>query len=680
MTVAAQHTRSGGKFIPELHGMRGVALTLVVVFHLFGNGRVSGGVDVFLVISGYLLTGSLARRLARGEAVSLSDQYSRTFGRLLPAALIVLVFVAIASVVLLPPLRLEGVARQTRASILYYENWELISSSLGYGAASASASPLQHFWSLSVQGQFFLGWPPLLMAVFWLSKKTHRRAYSILVPLVGILTVLSFGFAIWMVAADQSVAYFHSLSRFWELGIGAFFALTSHRFVIADRWKPVALWLGFALVVSCGFVVNGKYVFPGPWALWPSLGILLVILGSGTPTRSGLLRLLEVRPVKFLADISYPMYLWHWPLLVFYLYYRGFDQLGWRSAAALLVVSIVLSWLTRRLLELPVQRILPRFAPKVALIGVVAVLAVSGGGSAMAVAKLESDVTRELGSLAEDSPDHPGAVALTDGSASHVWETPPRPSTAAAGRDVPSIYSRRCIQNWRDAVFFEQVLICDDTTKTNPRHKVVMSGGSHILQWYPAMKVIADQENWELVVIDKDGCRLSSNSAEISANGACGAWNSRALDVIIGMKPDVVFTVGTETPGRFTGEETFFKGQGDAWRTLIDSGIPVAAIRDTPRFTENVPECLEGHPHEPSQCSRKRQDIFLPISPALGAVGAPESVVHVDMTDSFCTDVCEPVIGNVVVYRDRNHMTATYARTTAPALREKLREQVPSLF
>ena len=361
--------------IAEIHGLRGLALALVVVFHLFGNGRVSGGVDVFLALTGFLVTRSLVRRVASSE-LHLADHYGRTFLRLSAPTLVVLAGTAVLMVTVMPRAMWSSTLREIAASAAYVLNWEMIRSQLAYGAAGPSASPLQHFWSLAVQGQFLLVWPVVVL-VFWRVARTRLRLVLTLV--VAVATVVSFVFAWRLGIADQQVAYFHTGARFWELGVGALLALGLDRLRPPGAARPLFAWAGLLLVASSGFVLDGAALFPGPWALWPVGGALLVVIGSGSAYSWGPQRLLAVRPLRFVADISFPLYLWHWPLLVAWLSWTYATRTTLLAAVVVLSASVVLAWLTHRFVEVPVTRLGPAFTGLGRLVAIPVVLALVAG-------------------------------------------------------------------------------------------------------------------------------------------------------------------------------------------------------------------------------------------------------------------------------------------------------------
>lgn len=680
----ADPTHDSREFIHELVGVRGLALTLVVLFHLFGAGRVSGGVDVFLFISAFLLTASVTRRASAGR-LSLVVQYGRTAMRLIPAALVVLGAVLLATILFAPVATWGQTGRELLASALYYENWELIASQLEYGAAGPATSPLQHFWSMSVQGQFFLVWPAVILVVAVLARR-RGGLRAALIAVTGTLTVASFVYAMWLHGQAQEAAYFDSFARFWELGAGALLALTAHHLRLGRAVSIGAVWLGLAMIVSCGFFIDGASAFPGPLTLWPLAGTALVILGAGVRTRRfGPDRLLDAPPLRFLARISYPLYLWHWPILIFWIMAVDSDGIGWLSASVILTMSIVAAWLTQRFVAEPALAYRDRATTRgLVAMPVVATLVFSlvVAAGVVRIDRIELQAQQAAAAAVADDEQYPGARALAPGGTGSVNGTFFIPGAETASKDYPAPLLAGCVQGTGDLPGREAVTICEPDV-VEPTRAIVLSGGSHTLHWYEALKTVAARSGWAIVVVDKDGCRLTGPdaAAEFSPYASCVEWNRRVVPVIIDLQPDALFTVGSHTPSapHFT-DETMIAGQVEVWRELDRAGIPTLAIRDTPRFESKVPECVSEHIDDLAACGVARDEIFAATDPLLEADGVPDSTVALDLTDSFCTDRCEPVVGGVLVYRDRDHITATYSLTLADALEAELRAKADWLF
>ncbi|WP_423463206.1 acyltransferase family protein [Promicromonospora sp. MS192] len=684
---AAPRGRSG--HIPELHGLRGLALALVVAFHLFGNGRVSGGVDVFLVLSGFLATGSLLRRAERRE-LRLGEHYGRTFARLVPPALLVLAATAVLAWLVMPRGIWVQTGREIIASALYYVNWEMISGQLAYGAAGPQTSPLQHFWSMSVQGQFFLAWPVAVLVVVALARLVRISARGLLLVVVAGASVASFVFAQELHGVDQPVAYFHSWARFWELGIGGFLALALPWLRLPGAVRPLLGWAGLGLVVSSGFVLDGGALFPGAWALWPVGGALLVLLGSGGTAGWGPRGLLQVAPLRFVADISYALYLWHWPLLIAYLHHTGLERVDWFGAAAILAASVLLSWLTTKLVADPAQRFREAFGGVRALVAAAVCVSLVAGGAVVGVRLLErqdAQLLAQAEAVAEaagddGATDYPGALALDPRYAQPVpQDVPVLPAAAVAAQDRPEIDDDGCIQSNEETAGSDVPETCLLSDAPDPRRVVVMVGDSHTIQWAPAMAEVGADEGWRVLLMARRGCRLQAPPVgeQADVSDMCWSWRVNAMAMLKQMRPDAVMVIGTRTSTIAPGDKVH-PAETRAWKQLAKAGIRVITLRDNPRFEFDVPACVEEHP-DGAGCARARVDAFSAVNPVHEAKGSPRSAVHLDLTRFICGPaMCEGVVGNVLVYRDDDHMTATFATTLARPLHQALRAKAKWLF
>lgn len=694
--------------IAEIDGLRGVALALVVLFHVFGAGRVSGGVDVFLVISGFLTTRAVLRRATTGR-LTAPEAWSRDLVRLAPTALVVLLAVVGGTLAILPAGRWEGVLREVAASTTSWENWRLIGAELAYGAAGPAASPLQHFWSLAVQVQYLAALPVVALGCVMLAARVRRfrgrriTAERLFAALLGTVTVASFGYAIWLTTTAQQVAYFHTFARIWEIGAGGLLALAVRRVRLSAVLRGVAGWAGLLAVVSCGFLFDGGRLFPGPATLFPVVGALLVLLAAdaGAPraadhaepaggARARLFTRVLAGPLpRRLATISYALYLWHWPLLIAWLAVSGRSRTGVLDGAAVVAVSVALAWATVRWIAGPVERwtARPRSRHRLpvragALLGAVCV--VVAGGAWAAADGLQRGRVAQLAALTEPSAAHPGAAVLRPGwpgDAGLAEEVPFRPSTTIAGSDGRHLTD--CANSDKKS---GEVVTCVIAAPGSgePTRRVYLVGGSHTQHWEDAWVQVADDAGWEVTAVIKHGCRLTVGPQ--ASHRYCVEWSAGALDRVLADRPDVVVVESTKTSTE--GRDVVVPEQAAAWTQIADAGIQVIGVRDTPRFTERVPACLERHEALPREeasaaCSAPRDDLFGGTFPAAAAAGDPTGagIVHLDLTDAVCgPETCDVVVGNVVVYRDADHLTGTYAETLGPDLDAAVRAAAPWLF
>jgi peptidoglycan/LPS O-acetylase OafA/YrhL len=624
------------------------------VVHHVSDGRVSGGVDVFFLISGFLLTGQLARAAERGP-LDLPARWSRMARRLLPSATVVLLATVVAGALLLPETRWPQTVREVAASALFLENWQLAADAVDYTARNNTTSVVQHFWSLSIQVQFFVVWP---LAVALMARRAPHRLHTHLTAALLCVFAASLSFSIALTAADQPLAYFHSLTRLWEFALGGLLALWIDR-VPWTRGERVAFgWIGVVGLVACGFVLDGGSTFPGYAALWPTLAGVLVLLGGITRSPYGAHRLLLPRPVQFLGAVSYPLYLWHWPVLVLFMVARDQDEVGLLGGIAVITVSVVLAVITVRFVESPLQRvrITDRDAYRYGAVAVTAVL--------LAAAVWQFAATqRETPTHGLGGPQYPGAAALVDG------EPEPAPLLPAP----VSVYQDWVwVQDW-DCTPLAEVRsdICTQPVEAPPEKRIMVVGDSHLEQFIAALVPIARRHDWQLIGALRGACPFSTVS-EVDPNDAeCVAWNAAVSATIAELRPDAVVTLATRDVRSGLTEQTP-PGFVAQWWRLADLGIPVLAVRDNPRFAFDVPDCVRRQGREGDPCGVDRDSVYA-ADPPYAHLDVPPNVSFLDLADHVCDDTrCPAEIGNVLVYLDDNHLTASYATTMAPVIEDQV--------
>ncbi|TWH19131.1 acyltransferase family protein [Prauserella rugosa] len=661
--VSATASAAPGKprFRPELQGLRALACLLVVVYHVWLD-RVSGGVDVFFFVTGFLITGQLYRASARGR-IKFRPTWGRIIKRLLPAMATVLVGVVIASYFLLSEGRWEQTIGEVVASALFFENWQLAAQQADYFAQNDQASVLQHFWSLSIQGQFYLVWPLVIGAFVFVAKRFRWDLRRSLLVLLSVLFVASLAYSVYLTAADQQFAYFMSLTRVWEFALGGLVGLAIDAIVAPRGLRIVLGWLGVAGLVSCGLVLQVGTMFPGYVALWPVLSAAFVLVAGQTGTVFGADRFLSSRPLKYLGDISFSLYLWHWPVLLFYLMARDQATVGWRGGAAIIAASLVLAMLTYHLVEEPVRRAKVDVRSdwgsyRIGAATLAVVLAVAGAWQLTAVQKANF-VPKE------DDPRHPGAAVLEPGGPQAAADADPIPPYAALPKQFDNFTEQECRKSDKNEI----VVICTDGVTDNPSRRIVVAGDSHSQQFNAALRPAAKKAGWQIISMGRGGCPLTTDSPN---NPECTAWNETVMQEILEIKPDAVFTIGSRDahPQR---QEITPEGYVEQWRTLSEAGIPVIAARDNPRYGRSLADCAEKHGVDDPSCSVPRDKVYGPVPPYEQVEDMPQGVHFLDFSDYFCEpDVCPPMIGNILVYMDNNHITKTYMKTLAPMVQREL--------
>ncbi|MDN5900953.1 MAG: acyltransferase, partial [Brachybacterium sp.] len=346
-----------------------MALGLVAVYHIW-LGRVSGGVDVFLFLSAFFLTGTFVRRLESGRPLGIPRYWLHTFKRLMPPSAVTILLVLAGTAAFLPSSMWQRIMQEAVASAAYLENLLLVLLQVDYHARDAgAASPLQHFWSLSVQGQAFVVWPLLFLLV----AHRARAGKSVRRPLIALVSVIGAASLTWSIISTQSqqqIAYFDTAARMWEFAAGSLLALALpmlDRLTGARRPEDGAAprlrtlraltgWAGIVALLACGILVDVSTIFPGWIALWPLAAAGAVVVAGHSGTRWGVDSVLSTRPAAFVGDISYALYLVHWPILVIWLHHSGQVRAGLGDGLAVLTGSVLLAWLVTRAVDSPVRR------------------------------------------------------------------------------------------------------------------------------------------------------------------------------------------------------------------------------------------------------------------------------------------------------------------------------------
>ncbi|MQA61085.1 MAG: acyltransferase family protein [Actinophytocola sp.] len=651
---------------PELQGLRALAVILVVCYHVW-LGRISGGVDVFFVITGFLITGQLHRAITRG-GIRFGPLWGRIIKRLFPAALTVLAGVILAGYLFLPQHRWFSTIEHVFASALYFENWQLAAESTDYFAQQNSASLPQHFWSLSIQGQFYLLMPIVVALVAFVARKAGWGLRSPLLVTMTLLFAGSLAYSVWLTATNQPLAYFHSLTRVWEFMLGGLLALSINHLVLPRGLRILLGWLGVAGLVCCGLLLQVGTVFPGYAALWPTMAAVLVLLAGATESRLGADRWLSSRPLEFLGDISYSLYLWHWPVLLMYLTVRHQEEVGLKGGAVIIVASFVLAIATYYLIEEPARR--SRFGLKRTWGGyafgavlLVPVLLLTQGW------QLHSERLATAGAVAAGDPNYPGAMAIDGGAADMAaYDAEPAPSLINLPYEWNKFSDRECEMSRRG----HKMKICKTTNGATAKKRIVVVGDSHAQLYTGALDPLVEPNDWQAYSIIRGGCPFSTDSELIKESQACVDYNAALVEELREIDPDAVVTMASYQVSKGRTERTP-EGFVAQWRKLASAGIPVVAFRDNPRYDFEPSACADDLGARSPRCSGVRAELYPEVPSYERIPGVPGNVRFVDLSDYFCDGpTCPPIIGNVRVYMDDNHITQTYMNTLAPVMEREL--------
>ena len=676
------HTPAGSSasrkagYRPEVQGLRALAVLMVVTYHVW-LGRVSGGVDIFLLISAFLMTLSFARKVEAGKPLRLVHHWLHLLKRLLPAVVVVVLAVLAGTWAILPASRWPDVLSQAWASLLYRQNWLLADTAVDYYAQDHSgASPLQHFWSLSIQGQVFVLWPLIFAGTALLRRALNRWtplgkkgvSYPLLLAVAfGAVFAASLVYSIDQTASNQAYAYFDTRARLWEFALGSLLALALPHLKPGKALRVVLGWAGLVAMLSCGLLLTVDRSFPGFIALWPTLAAAAIIVAGQSGSRFGVDRLLTWRPLVALGDNSYALYLWHWPLLVLALAGWGITAPDLWQGLAIVAVSIALAVLTTRHVEKPLRE---WHWPQSRAWRSAVVIAACGALLAAPITLWQGRISADEAAAAAQPRD------LTPGAAVLAPENAGKPTPEA--KIIPAPQAMK--NEWADidglctdANVPSNPLLQGCLQNSRPEHvtkRIVVLGDSHAQQYMAALGPVAKSHGWEVVTLLKGNCRFGGQSDQRDAD--CNAFNKASAEYVLEHKPDAVFTVASLTH-KDAPYETEVPQYLEGIKPFTDAGIDVVGIRDNPRFTQNMPECVQKKGADAAACNVPLQESLAAASPLDDYRGKVPRLHLMDMSDFICANgTCPAVVGNVYVYKDDNHLTKTYVQTMIPMFEERL--------
>lgn len=674
------------RFRPEIEGLRSVAFVLVAVYHVWFN-RVSGGVDVFFAVSGFLITLTLLGHVRRHGAIQPLTYFARLATRLLPAATVVCIVVFIATVVLRPLSMWQDTFDQIIASMFYWENWYLAWGAVDYLATDQSRSPLQHFWAMSIQGQFYVLWLLVFLVAVQLAKGSEQGVRRIVTAIVVALVAASFLWSIIQTQQNQQFAYFSTLTRIWEFGAGSLLALLIHRLRIPGAVAGVLSWFGLALLLAIGFLLPVAELFPGWVAALPILAAVSIVVAGENDATWGANRLLSTKPFVWMGGFGYGFYLWHWPVMIFTLTVQERTHVGFLTGLGILAVSFVLAYLTVLLVERPLAdfRASKRAATRRLVTSVAVVAAIATGGLGYVGDTLISQRTQAEAQERWEASSAPcfGAQALADPENCEVDPTAPVLPNEP-GADSGRIFADDC--HTRPTGTGMKPCTWGDPDGS---FRIALVGNSHGAVWFPALRALAEQYGWRLDTFNKASCSFSlvgREESNIEVRESCLDWIAELLGHLDALEPyDFIFTSSFAGNSSFidpaTGEFSFdagVDGYRQAWQWQIERGSRIIVMRDYPMTTNEMIECSRVHPRGP--CYTELSEMQTPLHRDVIAQAAlqTEGAWLVDMTHWFCVDgICPNVIGDVHVYRDYHHFTETYGMSLTVPLEIELLEQTP---
>jgi peptidoglycan/LPS O-acetylase OafA/YrhL len=655
---AAQARLSNGKtetktFRRDIEGLRAVAVIAVAAFH-FGVPGIPGGftgVDIFFVISGYLITGLLIRELETSGQIDLLAFYGRRARRLLPAVLLMTLATLVAIPFVLAPSEQFRFAEAAAATSVYASNILFLRQALDYFAPLNASNPFLHTWSLAVEEQFYLVWPALLLLVSRRQIRPIRLAVTI-----ASVTLVSFALCLWLTRFDQPWAFFASPARAWEFGIGGLAALAwvtgwARRFKIV----PALGWIAAgALLVSFAFISEASN-FPGWIALLPVAATACVLVSGAAQSEQGPARILRTAPFQWIGRRSYSIYLWHWPIIA--LAGALYPSLSAASRLACGALTLAFAAASYQWLEAPIRSHpwLATRASRPVCLGIC--LTVIGATAAIGAAALARHFEESPAQIAVANATRPGSLAAQHGCLDSDKVTKPVPCVFGAASSSVT---------------------------------VALLGDSHAAQWSGPLAQIGRAERWRLVTYLKGGCAVANvpvyNPRLHRISDECAAWRANAIDAIVRLHPAFV-VVGEFSSQYFAGPHfrhgdsvtmaNWAAGMQRSLRELSRAGSPIVLLRDSPTPLGDMRICIENAQWRGSSqsCDIPRS---LAVDPALTRTesqlaAATPGVRFVDLTSQFCNETTCPAWRNgLVIYRDRSHMTNRFAASLAPPLEAAL--------
>jgi len=606
--------------IGEIQGLRALAVLLVIAFHAkFLHGGFVG-VDIFYVISGYLITGLLVRELDETGTISFRKFYSRRIKRLLPSSFLVLISTAVFGFIFMPANLRADLGRNLVATALYVGNYLFAWWQNDYQNLGATPSPVIHYWSLAVEEQFYLLWPLLIL----LAGRNHstRRIFKI------VLSVTLGSFLLSIIATSHwPIWSFYSLpTRAWELGIGAL-VVFSKRPLARYRWLP---WIALLALAYSTVKFNETTPFPGSAAAVPTVatGIFLLMIRD---LPSPIAYLLRARVSQWIGAVSYPLYLWHWPVLVLPLFIIH-HPLSLFQRTLFIALTFVLAALTHHFLEDPLR------------------LARTSTRRVFTLASVTTIVSVILG------------ITISISSAQSInIPSAGAPISLKGVTRTPAIYTDGC-QLDKNATVSPPCTYGD----TSGSKTFVLFGDSHAAQWFPTLNAIALKHSLKLIVLTKSSCPAAS--VDLSDQGAfrnapCKLWRENSMLRIEKLHPWVVFMSSYDhyQPPPSASDRNLWWKQGN--KTTADrlklATSHLILLADTPWPSRDIPSCLTQS--KPSSCTTTRPTTLLKGLES-------NAVVFVDPTNWFCNQTCPAVKENIVVYRDASHMSVDFALHLAPDL------------
>lgn len=646
------------KFRPEIEGLRFVAALLVAIYHIWLN-RVSGGVDVFFVISGFLITTSIISTINRTGEFKFRSYITKLLKRLLPLVFTVLGFTLIMSFFFLPVSITGKTIKEIIASMFYYQNWQLAISNTDYLDATQMKTPVEHFWALSIQGQFYLVWFVLFSFVLFILKKNEKLNARRLLNVVLIsVFIVSFLYSIYLTAVNQQLAYFITFTRVWEFALGGLICINLSYVKINNTLSVLLGWIGLIGLLLTGILFEVSTMFPGYIALWPMMCAVFILVSGINETKFGVKRFLGMPLMVRLGSISFGIYLWHWVLLQFYRYNFG-GETSLLVGISIIILSILLSYITTSLIEKPIreEKQSRKSFKRIGVLGTINILLI------VSLLMIVSYEKKNRVQIVIDE-NYPGAMVQQ--STVKKTEEDSIPPMAETFEDLPKSHLDGSNQNMKEA----EVKVGEYGELEAYEKTIVLVGGSHAEHWLGAVLEATKDEPYKILTITRSATRFTTGYEDDDLKGQ---WINNVLAYLQDVNIDLIITHVTASDIADDLIQQQMVEQLEYARKAYDT--EVLALRDNPRYTFNVLESLDTI-GEKKTIKKMNQENSQQDEQFWKQLEKENNTFHkLDLTEYFIVDgEYRPIIGNVKVYRDHKHMTNTFSKSFAPIFNDKINE------
>lgn len=653
----------------DIQGLRALAVIGVILFHLGATSIPGGfiGVDIFFVISGYLVGGALLREIQLTGRIRFAEFWAKRARRILPASLLVTTVTMLASATVFSSLRFstgatDSITNDAIATLLYVPNLWFGIQGNDY-LADTSQSPFLHYWSLGVEEQFYVVVPLLLLAVWVVT----RRRWRTFVTTLAALSLASLVISQWIVSTDAVAAFYNPVSRAWELSAGMLVAIVPR---VGHAWtRRVAAIVGVAGLVTAMFLLPTS-------PQWPNGATVAVVLATaaalwgGSSTARPESRHPATRVLSAVGDRSYSLYLWHWPVILILIEVQG-HALGVRSSLAALSITAVLAELSYRFVETPLRR-LPVTNSRQRR----QVWAMSIGGTLVAASVVAAIAISNMPEASSSDPltpvSEPTAVATAPPEFASTLPEHLRPSLAEAKEDVPANYNEVChvpidgrAEPLEPCVYGEGGL------------EVALFGDSHVAQWLPSLEPAISENKVRVVSLTASWCQPMQ---EVRYPGDhydnCDQWRTQAIEYLVESPPDLI-VVSSFLSHAALAEDPTGRATAQAVESTLATLAPttrVVWVADTAEFPDDPQHCITDNPDALDECAISYEGSrAAALDRAVEDASAARGVEYLDLNDIICSpSTCGVITGDTLIYRDYHHLSATFARSLSATFEARL--------